>query len=188
MSLNRRNFVKMAGVSAGLASLAGCMNNGDEETENGDSDGSDGSDVDTSGGPGSDTAPTDTPELTAIRDIYNNRVWVPAENTVDAIRRTISAYEDRRFEAAISSKEHVVEELSVLSEATLDPELEEGLTEEQFTNMQDGIFQLREANTSLDQAESFRQDDEAGEYEQKLVEAEEHVSLAMSKLPEPEDL
>ena len=183
MSLNRRNFVKMAVVSAGVTSLAGCMN-GDEE--NGSDDGADGSD---GGGPGSDTQePTATPDLTETRDIYNNRVWAPAQETIDAIQQTISAYEDRRFDAATRSKEQVVEEISVLSEATVDSELEDGLTEEQYANMQEGIFQLREANVSLDQAEAFRQDDEAAEYEQKLVEAEEHVSLAQSSLPAPEDL
>ena len=190
MSADRRTFIKMSGVSVGITGITGCNSNlasrNDERTENDTRNGDNGD-----GGPGTggeNPGPTETPELTDIQDIYNNIVWEPAQSTVDAIRRTIAAYEDRRFDAALRFKEDVVRELSRLSEAAYDEEITGEITEEQAQNMREGIFQLREANTFLDQAESFRQDSETAKYEQKLVQAGQRASAALQRLPKPEDL
>jgi len=174
--------VKLSGAGVSIVALAGCMNSDDNgENSDGENDG-----TDTNGDEQED--PQGTPELTELRDIYNNRVWTPAEQTIDAFRQTISAYEERRFDAALESKSQAVRELSELTQALTNETLNEEMSEEQFTAMSEGIIQLRDANTELDKAESFRQDDEAAKYEQSIVKAEEYISLAQDTLPEPEEL
>jgi hypothetical protein len=149
-------------------------------------DGSDGSDF-------SESEDSDSRDSSSDRDlstyeIYRNSVWRPAQELEDLIRRTISEYRERRFDSANDSRNRITEPLTEITNQLTNEELQNNLTEDQFSSVQEAIYQFRDANTDLAEAEGFRQDNQPEQYEQRLVNAEEHLSLAQEALIPPEEL